>query len=296
MEARHLDPRQVEQLHRLANAARWGLATEAFHAALEAAVHRGVAATGADRGTIERYAGSLHLADLALACACAEGLDAAWEEFIRRFRPVLYRAADAIDPTGRAREAADSLYADLFGFADRDGQRRSLFRYYHGRSSLATWLRAVLAQRHVDGIRAARKFEPLPEGEDRRMAAAPASTPDPHWPRLFELMRRAVRDAVSRLDPRDRLRLTSYYAQDLTLAQIGKCVGEHEATVSRHLARARRFLREQVERTLQEEAGLSRTEIDDCLATFVRDPGRLDVRDLLEEPWTRKAARANRSK
>jgi len=101
-----------------------------------------------------------------LACACADGLEAAWDHFIREYRPTLYRAADAIDPTGGARDLADSLYAELFGLSERDGQRRSHLRYYHGRSSLGTWLRAVLSQRHVDRIRAGTRMEPLPdEGE-----------------------------------------------------------------------------------------------------------------------------------
>ena len=45
---------------------------------------------------------------------------------------------------GTGRELADSLYADLFGLDTRDGERRSLFRYYHGRAKLTTWLRSVL--------------------------------------------------------------------------------------------------------------------------------------------------------
>ena len=82
------------------------------------------------------------------------------------YRPVLYRSADAIDPGGGARELADSIYADLFGLQERDGERRSLFRYFHGRSSLATWLRAVLAQRQVDRVRATRRLTPLEDEED----------------------------------------------------------------------------------------------------------------------------------
>ena len=70
------------------------------------------------------------------------------------YRPVLYRAADALDRSGGAREVADSLYAELYGIKDAPGERRSLFHYFQGRSSLATWLRAVLAQRYVDRLRA----------------------------------------------------------------------------------------------------------------------------------------------
>ena len=116
---------------------------------------------------------SLHLEDLALAAACADGNEAAWDHFVREHRPVLYRAADAIDKTGAAREAADALYAELFGLTERDGERRSLFRYFHGRSSLATWLRAVLAQRYVDGLRRTRRLDPLPADEGADAQAAP---------------------------------------------------------------------------------------------------------------------------
>ena len=68
---------------------------------------------------------SLHLEDLALACACALGDAAAWDHFVLEMRPGLYRAADALDPTGAARELADSLYADLYG-VDQRGRRASV--------------------------------------------------------------------------------------------------------------------------------------------------------------------------
>ena len=53
--------------------------------------------------------------DLELARQCAAGEEQAWERFVLEFRPVLYRAADALDPAGGARDLADSLYADLYG-------------------------------------------------------------------------------------------------------------------------------------------------------------------------------------
>ena len=56
--------------------------------------------------------------------------------------------------------------------------------------------------------------------------------------------------AVSELPARDRLRLACYYAQELTLAETGKLLGEHEASSSRHLARTRKTLRHTVERYL----------------------------------------------
>ena len=128
----------------------------ALPSALEISASKAFSSKTPSARELESYFSSLHLADLALACACAEGVDAAWEHFVREYRPALYRASDAIDPTGGARDLADSLYGELFGLKERDGERQSHFRYYHGRSSLTTWLRAVLSQRHVDRLRSVR--------------------------------------------------------------------------------------------------------------------------------------------
>ena len=147
----------------------------------------------------------------------------------------------------------------------RRASARSLFRYFHGRSSLSTWLRAVLAQRHVDFIRSTRRLEPLAESEGDEgdktdpmaIAAARFAAPiDPERTRWLAVMRRAMARAVARLTPRDRLRVGCYYAEELTLAQIGRQLGEHEATVSRHLKRTRRALRDDVERELAGSRGL----------------------------------------
>ena len=208
---------------------------------------------------------------------CAAGDERAWETFVREYRPLLYRAADALDRTGGAREIADSLYADLYGLGNGSGERQSLFRYFQGRSSLATWLRAVLAQRYVDRLRAQRRLEPLAED-----AEPPAEKPaDPDRDRYVALVREALGRAVSRLDPRDRLRLASYYVQDLTLAQIGRLLRESEASASRHLARTRREIRADVERQLREESRLTDDQIAACLASVVEDPGPLDMKQVI---------------
>ena len=185
---------------------------------------------------------------MALACACALGDAAAWDHFVLEMRPGLYRAADALDRSGTARELADSLYADLYGVDQRGGARQSLLRYFHGRSSLATWLRAVLAQRYVDRLRVERRTDPLPEELPARVLTA---APDPDCVRFVEMLRSALQRTIARLDPRERLRLSLYYAQQLTLAQTGKLLKEHEATTSRQLARTRQQIRDTVEAHLR---------------------------------------------
>ena len=149
------------------------------------------------------------------------------------------------------------------------GQRKSLFDYFLGRSKLSTWLHAILAQRHVDGIRRARRTEPLEEGEvgDRAYAAQRApttSSPDPERNRYLAILQAVLTVALDALEPRDRLRLAYYYVEGLTLAEIGRLVGEHEATVSRKLERTRREIRKCVEGALRQEKKLSAAQLQLC--------------------------------
>jgi RNA polymerase sigma-70 factor (ECF subfamily) len=217
-----------------------------------------------------------HDKDLELARACERGDEAAWDRFVAEYRPILYRSADAIDPSGGAREVADSLYAELYGLKERDGKRTSLFAYFHGRSSLATWLRAILAQRYVDRIRGTRRLEELADDH-----VAPSSAPSADRGRYAAAMEEALAAAVGALDPRDRLRLGCYYSQEMTLVQIGRLTHESEATVSRQLARTRRAIRASVERDLRDRAGFGDVEIGECLAAVVEDTGELDLGALL---------------
>jgi RNA polymerase sigma-70 factor, ECF subfamily len=289
-----IPPRLAERLHRDAAADRWRVTLARFTEALEASVAKAFADGPPDGSELEAYLRRLHLADLALACACADGDAAAWEHFVLEQRPALYRAAAAM-ASDAGRELADSLYGDLFGASGATAERRSLFRYFHARSSLSTWLRAVLAQRHVDRIRSTRRLEPLPEEDSPSALPHPSTPPDPERRRWLDTMRRALTTAIATLEPRDRLRMACYYGQDLTLAQIGRSLGEHEATVSRHLTRALRELRDAAERYLREREGLDAAALAECLASVLEDAGPLDVVELMGTAAGRKKADADRS-
>ena len=260
----------IAALHREANAERWGVAPGVFAQALERSSARAFAGRSPSASDLDRYYRSLHLADLALACACAEGTAAAWDHFVTEHRPALYRAADAIDRTGAAREIADSLYGELFS--------RSLFKYFHGRSTLATWLRALLSQRYVDRLRVTKRLDPLPDEIEN---AAPERHEAPDRSRFVAAMQAVLQAAIAALEPRERLRLRCYYAEEMTLAQIGRVTRESEATVSRQLARTRKAMREQIETALQREHGLSADEVRECTASMMDDAGTLDLGKLL---------------
>ncbi len=263
---------------------------------------------------LEAYLGTLHWEDLALAWACAEGKEAAWDFFVSNYRGYLRRCAGVMlrcaAEAPEARDLADSLFAELYGLADGRRGSASLFRYFHGRSALKTWLRAVLVQRHVDGIRAARRFDSLDEGDgaDRLAVADGASgaerreknsivrsseptlgplaiAPDPYREKYIALFCEALQGALRELDAADHRRICLYYAEGKTLAEVGRLCGEHESSVSRNLERIRRELRIKVEEDLRRdprgneaangesagEQGLSDAQIALCLQYATED-------------------------
>lgn len=275
----------IERLAHRAQAGRWDLDLRDFATALRRSAAHRFSGSQPSAAEVGQYLESLHLEDLALACACARGSDPAWEHFVREFRPVLLRMASRGQQAGRARDVADSVYAELYGLDEREGARRSLFDYFHGRSSLAGWLKAVVAQRLVDKARAARRFEPLPEEEAPLAGApgAPAFELDPDRKRFLQQARHAMADALSGLGARDRLRLSLYYAQEMTLAAVGRVLGESEATSSRKLERTRSALRAAVAQRLREVDRLTDAQIKECFEHARTDPA-FDLARALPPP------------
>ncbi|MGB7730747.1 MAG: RNA polymerase sigma factor [Candidatus Acidiferrum sp.] len=255
----------------------------------------------ATREKLQEYLETLHIDDLVLAAACLEGCEPAWEHFIRNYRGYLRAAAGAITKGGRsgtdAQELADSLFAELYGLVDGKRGEASLFRYFHGRSSLKTWLRTILAQRHIDCIRQNRRWESFQQrdGEEEKLPPSQiVSTPsfDPHRSRYLQCFLFALNDCLNSLNATDRKRLELYYARAKTLAEIGRLLGEHESSASRHLERIRRELRAKVEECLrrgpQNEdpsqifAPLSEAEIALCFE-YAAENSPIDFRQVFPE-------------
>jgi RNA polymerase sigma factor (sigma-70 family) len=297
-------PAKIEWLYAQAKAGSWGLSREQFAVSLGRSAEKRLASGALAAEKLEEYLAALHLEDLALATACMENCEPAWEYFVREYRGYLRAAASALlrcsSASPEACELADSLFAELYGLADGARRERSLFRYFHGRSSLKTWLRAVLAQRHIDAIRAGRRFESLDDDESKppgaqtiqKLSQAVSVQPaDPNRDRYSTLFVRALQAAIAALDPRDEQRLRLYYSKEQTLAEIGKQVGEHESSVSRNLDRIRLALRRTIEETLRNgcpaangfaaELGLSDAQISLCFEYASAD-APFDLEKILE--------------
>jgi RNA polymerase sigma-70 factor len=256
--------RRLETLYQSSGAARWSVSLEAF----ARVAWQGIAsAASAAPASIPRLLDALRAEDLALALGCAQGNEPAWDTFCSEYRSVLYEAARAfVREESQARELADSLLPELYGLDSTAPGRHSRFAYFHGRSSLKTWLRAVLYQKFVDEYRRQSRLVPLPDNPpDDVASAAPGPGSEPDERRYDQCLSEAVEASLGDLPPAEKLLLGYYYVQQLTLKQIGRLTGEHEATISRHLEALRKKLRGRIERYLRRVMKLSAYEVDRCL-------------------------------
>jgi RNA polymerase sigma-70 factor (ECF subfamily) len=209
---------------------------------------------------------SLQVEDLVLARACAKGNESAWEYFVSSYQPKLYASALAISREASvAHELAGSVYSELFGVRlDPEGRRISKLASYAGRGSLKAWLWTVLAQAYAEWLRGLGRVEPLdPKIEPSKQPEAEAFTADPR-------LEQAVYIAWQALPAEDRLILGWYYRDRRSLAELGKLLGVHEATVCRRIKKITKSLRKRIVRELREH-GMTSREVEDALQTDVRD-------------------------
>src|ERR1700681_393342 len=86
----------IQQLYVEGKCAKWQISIERFSEALRRSAEKRFPGAHASARDVEAYLKSLHLEDLALACACSDGLEEAWEFFVAHFRHELRAAAGAI--------------------------------------------------------------------------------------------------------------------------------------------------------------------------------------------------------
>ena len=268
----------LPELHSKAGCEKFGLGREAFSAVL-CEVSMKYAASGSP-AEVRVLLLSLRVDELALARACAEGHNAAWEIFLTRYREKLYLAGLRIaHEDSAARELADTLYADLYGTATREGRRVSKLASYTGRGSLEGWLRTVLAQEYVNRYRRTRRLVSLDEeSEEGIQFRAPDPEPSAH---ADSRLSQATDDVLTALAAEDRAILSAYYLDGRTLAEIARMLGVHESTISRKIDKLAKSLRKQIISTLT-RGGMSRRQAEEALETDVRDL-QIDIRRSLAQ-------------
>jgi RNA polymerase sigma-70 factor, ECF subfamily len=274
----------LQELWLTANAAASGLTCAELGTVLYAVgtkFNYGLPATGhPDHSQKADFLRSLRLEDLALATACVLGREVAWERFLNLYRAPLTQAAIAITGSSTlGHELADSLYSELYGLRQVEGERRSPLASYSGRGSLLGWLRTTLGQRHVDHHRRTHRESPL----DTLDAPAPQPDPAPVAADLTDLTR-AITSTLQDLSAEERYLLSSYFLDRQPLAQIARVLHVHEATISRRLKRLLSDLRKRLLQQLQ-AGGLSKRAAEEALGNDPRDL-EINLRALLQSSQT----------
>jgi RNA polymerase sigma-70 factor (ECF subfamily) len=269
----------LPDLHAKGGCEKIGLTRESFAVILcEVGSKHATAATSETE--IRTFFLSLRVDELALARACAAGVNSAWEIFLTKFREKLYLSALRIArEDSAARELADTLYADLYGTNTRDGQRVSKLASYTGRGSLEGWLRTVLAQEYVNRYRRTKRLVSLDEESEEGIQFR-APEPEP-IPASDQRLGQATDEVLAFLSGEDRMVLSAYYLDGRTLAEIARMLGVHESTISRKLDKLAKSLRKQIVAALARR-GMSRRQAEEALEVDVRDL-QLDIRRSLAQ-------------
>ncbi|HME34027.1 MAG TPA: sigma-70 family RNA polymerase sigma factor [Candidatus Sulfotelmatobacter sp.] len=269
----------LADLHARSGCEKIGLTRESF-AVILCEVGSKHATTATSETEIRTFFLSLRVDELALARACAAGVNSAWEVFLTKFREKLYLSALRIArEDSAARELADTLYADLYGTNTRDGQRVSKLASYTGRGSLEGWLRTVLSQEYVNRYRRTKRLVSLDE-ESEEGVQFRAPDPEP-VPAADQRLGQATDEALAFLSGEDRMVLSAYYLDGRTLAEIARMLGVHESTISRKLDKLAKSLRKQIVAALARR-GMSRRQAEEALEVDVRDL-QLDIRRSLTQ-------------
>ena len=269
----------LADLHAKGACERIGLTRESFAVILCEVGSKHATATTSE-AEIRTFFLGLRVDELALARACAAGVNSAWEIFLIKFREKLYLSALRIArEDSAARELADTLYADLYGTNTREGERVSKLASYTGRGSLEGWLRTVLAQEYVNRYRRTKRLVSLDEESEegiqfRAPDPEPVSAADPR-------LGQATDEALAFLSGEDRMVLSAYYLDGRTLAEIARMLGVHESTISRKLDKLAKSLRKQIVAALGRR-GMSRRQAEEALEVDVRDL-QLDIRRSLTQ-------------
>ncbi len=224
-------------------------------------------------------AGSLHLADLAIAFCAARGDAVALE----RFDEALLKAADAtlsrrgIDPDTSS-EVKQRLRERMLVPQAGGGSPKAL--EYGGRGSLENWLRICAIREAMHLVKRA-KESPV---ESLELLVSADKSPDSAVlrERFAGHITAALAQVTATLSHEDRTLLRQHFIDGLTMEELGSLLGVHKATVSRRIQKIRDEILSGVRRDLG-RLGLGRAEFD-SLFREVRSAIDIRLTQTLREP------------
>jgi RNA polymerase sigma-70 factor (ECF subfamily) len=199
-----------------------------------------------------------HAADLYLACACAAGDQVALSEFDRLHIEPLGVALARFKDRAMIDDVRQKLRLKLF---TADGGPPKILAYL-GKGPLKSWVRAAAVRLALTILRERRDHS---DDDIERVPMAGDPELDFIKRRYRAPFEAAFQAALGQLPPRDQTLLRLYFVDGLSLAEIGRIQGVHEATISRRLATARRELLDQTRARLAATLNAGESEIDSLM-------------------------------
>ena len=198
-------------------------------------------------------------ADLYLACACSDGNPLALAQFDRRFIGCVREAVARIDRSYDFVAEVQQILRERLLVGPR-----AKIRDYRGIGTLASWVRTAAVRTALNLRRTSNQqarqgrslepFEPLLDPEVALLKRQYAPEID-----------RALRRAMARLEPKERLLLHFYYVDGLTLAKIATLERVGTTTVFRRLNAASQKVLAGLRADLADRLRLSHRSIDSLI-------------------------------
>ncbi len=191
-------------------------------------------------GTWTAFVEHLHPLDWFLACACLEGVQAAWEALFNarasRTDSLLVDALRhrAVRLFPRDPERQEEAVTDFWGYllaGEREGSVPILERY-DGQRPLVPWLIRVFQNKHLSELRK-RKGE-VPLGDDE-VGEHDSYLPEDSDARWHEQFREAAREWFEELAEQEVLLLGLRLRYRLSQREVAKLLGIHEGNVTRRV-------------------------------------------------------------
>jgi len=183
---------------------------------------------------------NLHTLDWFLACACLEGLAAAWEALFNaranRTESLLVDAlrARAVRLFPRDPERQEEEVMEFWGYllaGQRDGSVPILGRY-DGQRPLVPWLICVFQNKALSELRKDKGEVALPEEDMGEADLYLPEDSDAHW---HEQFREAAREWFAELNDQEVLLLGLRLRYKLSQREVAKLLGIHEGNVTRRV-------------------------------------------------------------
>jgi RNA polymerase sigma-70 factor len=218
------------------------------------------------------FVSTLHTTDLYLAAACAHSSEHAWVRFSETYKRLIQYLAQAHCPTMLAAdELASSILSYLY-LPDSSGRTR--IASYDGRSSISTWLAAIIHRRAVkERRRKDNNTEWLDSFKDHIDLWAEAKIELHIRSAAYgHAISQAIEKSTKSLTERERFILLLRFQDGISGAEIATILNVHVSTVTRQLQGIYEKLRSEIVASLVEDHGLNAAAVEESIVETIENP------------------------